>query len=143
MVAFVTSVAVTLLLVAPIPWYANRRPVDARLTWGEAMAAAVYIFLIFFFAYGVVPHQFIQWADAELGWRKDKFFVGPFGVLEALPFVISYSALRDIVVVNIHVVFVAMQLYLWSYWQNRGRREPKPEPVSTYGRPLRREGATT
>jgi len=137
-VAFVVSTLITLLLVAPIPWYAARRPVDARLTWGEAMAAAVYIFFIFFFAYGVVPHQFIQWADAELGWRKDKFLVGPGGVLEAVPFDITYSALRDIMVVNIHVVFVAMHIYLWAYWQNRGKREPAAEPVSTYGRPLRR-----
>jgi len=137
-VAFLTSVVITVLLVAPIPWYANRRAPDARLTWGEAMAASVYIFFIFFFAYGVVPHQFIQWADAELGWRKDRFLTGPFGVLEVVPFDITYSALRDIMVVNIHVVFVGMHIYLWSYWQNRGRREPAPEPVSTYGRPLRK-----
>ena len=62
----------------------------------------------------MVPHQFILWADSDLGWRVDKFLVGPGAILENLPFVIPYSALRDIMVVNIHVVYVIAWVKVWS-----------------------------
>ena len=66
MVAFVISVMISVLLVAPIMVYARRRPIDAELTWGEAMVAATYVFFLLFWVYGVVPHQWLQWADSEL-----------------------------------------------------------------------------
>lgn len=140
MVAFVISVIISILLFGLGVWYMHRRPADRYTTWGEAMAGAVYVFLTLFWIFGVVPHQWIQWADSDLGWRADRFLVGPGEVLDKLPFVIPYSALRDIVVVLIHVVYVAAWLIVWSKWQTRGKVEPVAERVtSDYGRPLMRE----
>ena len=64
-------------MTAAIVWYAKRRPVGTPLTWGEAMVAATYVFLVMFWVYGVVPHQWLAWADNELGWRSDAYLLGP------------------------------------------------------------------
>ena len=87
----------------------KRRKFDRKATWGEAMLGAAYVFAVLFLAFGVVPHQWIDHADKELGWRKDKLVYGPFNILKSdtiggsFPIVISYEAIRDIVVVVIHV----------------------------------------
>ena len=137
MVAFIASVLVSVALFGIGIWYMNRRPVDTKGTWGESMVGAVFVFGTLFWIFGVVPHQWILWADSGLGWRVDKFLVGPGEVLDNLPFVIPYSALRDIMVVNIHVVYVIAWLKVWSMWQSRGKAEPVVETAtSDYGRPL-------
>jgi hypothetical protein len=136
-VAFFASVTISVLLFGVGIWYMNRRPAEQKGTWGESMIGAVYVFGTLFWIFGVVPHQFILWADSELGWTVDRFLVGPGEILDNLPFVIPYSALRDIMVVNIHVVYVVAWLVVWAKWQARGKAEPVVETsTSDYGRPL-------
>src|SRR5438445_795347 len=78
---------------ALVVWYSKRRPVDQPLTWGEAMVAAWVIFLLMFVAYGIMPHQWLTFADNSLHWRKDKLLFGPGEVLHTyLHFTISYEA---------------------------------------------------
>ena len=138
MVAFVTSVLVSIGLIGGGYLYARHRPASSKGTWGEAMVGAVYVFLTLFWCFGVVPHQWILYADSGLGWRVDKFFVGPGAVFENLPFVIPYSAFRDIMVVNINVVYVIAWAKAWKMWQTRGNVEPvaAESVTSDYGRPL-------
>ena len=53
----------------------------------------------------------------------------------------SYEAVRDIVVVLIHVWFFGLIIYLWSKWQKRGDAKPGTEsPPARYGRPLVKKG---
>lgn len=66
MAAFLTSLIILALLMAPVFPLAKRRKVGTPLTWGEAMVASAYVFFIMFWIYGVVPHQWLTWADAEL-----------------------------------------------------------------------------
>lgn len=127
---------------AVIP-YSKRRPVDRKATWGEAMVGSVYVFFAMFLAFGVVPHQFIDHADKELGWRKDKLLNGPFDILQAkanggnFPFTLSYEALRDVIVIVIHVYFIGLMIYLFAYWQKRGEKAASKQiESSSYGRPL-------
>ena len=46
------------------------------------------------------------------------------------------------VVVVIYGVFLGLQIYLWVWWQNRGKRKAVPAlpASSSYGRPLVRKG---
>ena len=138
LVSFFGAIALTL---AVIP-YGNRRPVGKPLSWGEAMIASVYAFGVMFLAFGVAPHQWIDHADKNLGWTKDKIIYGPFGILKPQsaggwnPITLQYEAVRDIVVVLIHVVFFGVFIFLAIWWQKRGNVKPKELPVSTYGRPL-------
>jgi hypothetical protein len=145
--AFLFSFALsTGLALAAIP-YSKRRPKGTPVSWGEAMLAAVYVFFVMFVAFGVVPHQWIDHADRNLGWSKSKIIYGPFDLLKPkglggnFPFTASYEALRDIVAVVLHVWYFGLILYLWGAWQKRGDAKPGTEvATSTYGRPLVRKG---
>lgn len=146
-VAFLTSlIATTVLTLAAIP-YGKRRPRGTPVSWGEAMLGAVYAFGVMFLAFGVVPHQWIDHADKELGWDRTRIVYGPGGILKPQPLggwnpiTLQWEAVRDIVVVLIHVYFFGLLIFIWSWWQKRGERGATPElETSTYGRPLVRKG---
>ena len=140
--AFIFSaIFTTLLSLAVIP-IGKRRKFDRKATRGEAMLGAAYVFAVLFLVFGVVPHQFIDHADKDLGWRKDKLVYGPFDILKpdtvggSFPIMISYEAIRDIIVVVIHVYYIGLMIYLFSWWQKRGEVVTKEVATSTYGRPL-------
>ena len=149
MVAFVGSVVISILMTAAIVGYSKRRPVGTPLSWGEAMFAATYVFLLMFWVYGVVPHQWLAWADNELGWRSDSYLLGPSStstlpVLENLPFNVSKQAVRDIIATLIYGVYLTGQVALFVMWQGRGdaaarKQKAIEERTTAYGRPLARK----
>lgn len=149
--AFTWSWLLTILMMVPILEYARRRPDDGKVTWGEAMLGATYVFFLLFWIYGVVPHQWLVYADNELGWRADKLVVGPTGlgftngeglVAWALPMDITYLVIRDIIAVTIYGLFLAGNIAAWSLWQGRGKVAPTEVEQTRYGRPLVREGVS-
>jgi hypothetical protein len=132
------------LLVLP---YMKRRPKGTPTSWGEAMLAATYVFGLMFIAFGVAPHQFIDHADKELGWTKNLIIYGPGDIFKptalggSFPITMSYEAVRDIVVIVIHLWFFALLIVLWSKWQKRGDATPSTElATSSFGRPLVKKG---
>lgn len=142
LVSFVASIAMTL---AVIP-YGKRRPIGGPTSWGEAMIGATYAFFVMFLAFGVVPHQWIDHADKELGWSRDKLIYGPGGILKPQsvggwnPITLQYEAVRDTVVVILHVIYFALLIWIWVWWQNRGKPKPTAElATSSFGRPLVRK----
>jgi hypothetical protein len=147
MVAFGTSILVTVLMTLGIVWMAKRRPVGTPLTWGEAMAASVYVFFLLFWVYGVVPHLWLAWADNELRWRPDKLLFGPGNILKPqaydgwLPFTITYQTVRDIIATLIYGVMLTGNAAAIVLWQKRGKKATAAVERSEYGRPLVREGA--
>ncbi len=135
MVAFVVSLFFTVLMAGGVVWYARRRPPGTPLTWGEAMLGAVYVFALMFVAYGVVPNQWLLWADNELKWRADRI------LLDTYPITVSYLVLRDLVAVVIYAVLLGGQIAMWAVWQGRGKQRQQAElPTSTFGRPLVKKG---
>ncbi len=152
MVALVLSTVLLVLGTVAVLAYARRRPPGKGLTWGEAMLAAVFVYLLMGLAYGIVPHQWLTYADNELLWRPDKLLVGisSGGVVwgnEAKDLggtgriLINYQAIRDIVASVLYIVFLGGQMYLWSVWQKRGRKKPGDveEARSRFGRPVLRK----
>lgn len=138
MVAFVASLIVGLLaLVVPYTLVSKRRAVGTPLTWGQAMLAAVWSFFNMFWWYGVVPHQWLTWADNELNWRRDKVWNGPGNILGKLPFDMNYLVLRDVLVCAIYGVALGANAALFVAWQKRGKKKPTTDVSrSGYGRPL-------
>jgi hypothetical protein len=135
-VAFVFSVLAMLLACAVIPWYAQRRKPGTSLSWGEANVAALYVFFVMFLAWGIVPHQWLTYADKDLQWRKDKILFGPGDIVDKLPFTVTYEVIRDLIAVGIYGITLGGMIALWAVWQNRGKEKPKEIPTSAYGRPL-------
>ena len=136
MVAFLVALVALVVCVAIIVAYSRRRAPGTPITWGEAMGAAAFVYFTMFLAYGIVPHQWLAWADNELNWRADKILYGPGDIVAKLPFTVTYQVLRDLVAAGLYVVFLGGMVFLWSMWQNRGKTKPAELPVSSYGRPL-------
>lgn len=152
MAALISSIIATVLMVAVCLYVGNKRPIGTPVTWGEAMVAGTWVFAIMLLAYGIVPHQWLNYADNELLWRPDKLLVGisSGGVVWGTDaqdlggtgrILINYQAIRDIVATVIYVVGLGGQMYLWSVWQKRGRKKPGDveEARSRFGRPVLRK----
>ena len=141
MIAFAASVIVSLLGSVAIVLYSKRRAPGQYLSWGEAMAAACFAFLMFNLWYGVVPHQWITLADNEWGWRSDRILFGPFDIFEPnrfLPVTISYLTLRDLIVTVIYGFALGLHIWHWAQWQDRAKPKTEVVPTTDYGRPLAR-----
>ncbi|MEM1334950.1 MAG: hypothetical protein AAGG08_15990 [Actinomycetota bacterium] len=140
--AFLVSLIASVILSMLIVLYGKRRPVGKPVSWGEAMAGSTYVFFTLFVCYGIMPHQFITHADADLAWTKDKLIFGPAGILKPesqggwLPLTLQYEAIRDTVVVLLHAMFFALHIWIAVWWQKRGEVKAKELPTSSYGRPL-------
>ncbi len=144
-VAFLFSLIVTTAMTLVAIPYGKRRPKGTPFSWGEAMLGSTYAFGVMFLAFGVVPHQWIDHADKELGWDRTNIIYGPFDLLKPEPLggwnpiTLQYEAIRDIVVVIIHVYFFGLLIFIWNWWQKRGDDVAKELPTSSYGRPLVRK----
>ena len=144
MIAFATSLLLALACNGAVLLYSKRRAPGAPLSWGEAMAAAIFAWVVFNLWYGVVPHQWITLADSQWNWRSDRIVSGPWGIFEAnkiLPFTISYQVLRDLVVTLIYGAGLSLHVFHWVQWNNRSKPKAEVTPATTtYGRPLARKG---
>jgi hypothetical protein len=117
------------------------RSPDRVTTWAEAMIGAVVVFTLMTLAYGVIPHEWLTFANAYLNMSNDRFVSWPLERLVKLP----YSALRDIVATLIYVVAIGANLVLFSKWQTRltpAPAAPEGEVVTTirtsrFGRPVK------
>ena len=148
MVAFIASLIITGAMVAVILLVARRRAPGTPMTWGEAFLAGTFVFGLLFMLYGVVPHQWLAWADNELGWRPDSFGIPtPFGRLfeDGLEFggrgrvLITAQTVRDVIAAGIYIVGLGLNFAIWLWWQKRGQKAATPQiETSAYGRPLLR-----
>ena len=140
MVALLVSLAITAVMVGVVVLFARRRAPGAPLTWGEAFVAGTFVFALMLMLYGIVPNQWLLWADNELGWRSDKLFLGEDGINFGGRgrILISYQVFRDVIAAGIYVVFLGAQFYVWTWWQKRGRRAAAAGELgsSAYGRPI-------
>ena len=125
----------------------RRRPPGTPVTWGEAFVGGTFIFALFVLAYGIIPHQWLTFADNQLLWRADKLMIGISGDGVKLGaaakglggtgrIIVNAQAVRDIIAALIYIVFLVIQVMLWSAWQKRGRKAPEVELSSRFGRPV-------
>jgi hypothetical protein len=142
-IAFATVLLLALLGDYAIVAYGKRRQPGKFLSWGEAMAASMFVFLLMLWWYGVVPHQWITLADNEWGWRADRIFVGPGNLFEPdrfLPFTVTYVVLRDFITLAIYGAALTLHVFHFVSWQNRSKAKPAAVvPTTAYGRPLARK----
>ena len=132
----------------------RRRPPGTPLTWGEALMGATFVFGIMLVGYGVVPNEWLKWADNQLLWRPDRIwfalstkwpviYTGANAATEAAAgrgrIIVSFQALRDIIAATIYILMLVAQVWLWVAFQKRGRPAAtgaEVERTSMFGRPL-------
>ena len=110
-------------------WLVRRPKPELPPTWAQSMLGAMAVFGLFLLIYGVVPHEWLTWADSSLGLREDKILFDT-GAIE-----FSGRALRDIVATLIYIVFLVINTWMWIAWQKRGTAKPKPAPVAATPEP--------
>lgn len=140
-------IAVLLVVVAPVATVGGFligntvRTEAGDTTWAMAMVGAVLVFAWMLLAYAIVPDAWIQYADAKLQWTRDQLAYGS-PAKDAIPFNVSYQALRDIVAVGIYAALGVANLVLIIQWQKRFVVKPAkaegevPAKRSRFGRPL-------
>lgn len=137
-VAFTGSLLATFAMAGVVVWYAKRRPVGTPLTWGEAMVASIFVTFALFWAFGVVPHQWLTYAEGPLAMRSDAILAGPgsTGIAQWSPIMISKATVSDLVCVHLYVFAFIGTIALWAVWQGRGEKVKDEVERSAYGRPL-------
>jgi len=158
--AVITSLQRTIILAALAALAAHifmlvlsRKPRDPEraATWAECFAGAVGVFALFALAYAIVPHEWLEFANKQLGWGDNAKFIFTsdddiLGLINIhYPFSMDFPALRDVVVTGIYAQFLVLNVWLWVKWQKRHEVKASPEGAETaperrsrFGRPLRR-----
>ncbi|MBA3268637.1 MAG: hypothetical protein H0T70_10335 [Acidimicrobiia bacterium] len=124
------------LLAIALAAVASRDPrsPDQRTTWVEAMTGSLAVFALFILVYGIVPHEWLTFANSYLNMSSDRFIEWPpwpFYDTVKLPF----SAIRDTVAALIYGVAIGANVMLWVKWQER--LTPAPEPAEGVAAPAR------
>ena len=136
---FFISLLLCLISFAIFMWLVRRPKSELPPTWAQSMLGATAVFWLFLLIYGIVPHEWLTWADSSLGLREDKILIDTW----AIDF--SGRALRDIVATVIYIAGLAVNTWMWIAWQKRGSAKPKPaaaaatpEPAGTsaFSRPV-------
>jgi len=150
---FFVSVFIFIAGIAIIFWVGRRRPPGTPLTWGEAMIGSTFVFGLLLLGYGVVPNEWLKWADNQLLWRPDRIwfsistkwpviFTGANAATEAAAgrgrIIVSFQALRDIIAATIYIMMLVAQVWLWISFQKRGQKAATTEVARTsmFGRPV-------
>ena len=139
----------TLLLVGGclVAFSMTRRPKSAEpTTWAQAVLGAVLVYALMTLAYGVVPHEWLNFASAKMHWGEDSFFFHE-GII---PFEMNRRAGADIGATLIYVVAIVVQVRLSARWQKRPVAEAseasepeggkKVRRISVFGRPVTTQG---
>lgn len=113
---------------------------NKTLTWSRAMLGALLFTGLMFIIFAIVPNQMLTLFQGPLGWGGDTFFTIPAFLVLGNEISISYSAVKDMIVAGYVTTMLIVLPVVMYQWQERSKKKasaPPPEPVSTYGRPLR------
>jgi hypothetical protein len=125
------------------------QPADYKASWGECFLGAVAVFALMSLAYGVIPHEWLTYANGYLKWGDTSKYIFRSGQDMLFfpwhwPFNLDYPALRDIVVTMIYGAMLGLNIALFVMWQKRNVVAEKPADDATpakrsrFGRPVRR-----
>jgi len=113
---------------------------NKRLTWARAMIGALLFTSLMFIIFAVIPNQMLDVFQSTLEWTPQKIVLTiPPALLLGNDISISYAALKDMIVAGYVTTALIVVPVAMAYWQGRQMKkdDPKPEPISKYGRPLK------
>lgn len=128
--------ATTLALVGALFLWVLNQP----LTWARAAVAAFITWIALVFFFGIVPSEWLNYAQTDLDWSSQRVAVSiPPALMLGNQVDISWAAIKDAISGGYHIVMlgVAAVLALEIQKMREGRpAEERVEKVSPYGRPL-------
>ncbi|MFQ5522927.1 MAG: hypothetical protein ACE5F5_05050 [Acidimicrobiia bacterium] len=126
---------------AAVLWLLNQ-----TLTWSRAAFAAFLAWIALVFYFGIVPSEWLNFAQTDLEWSSQTVaFTIPSWLVLGNEVGISFGAIKDAISGGYHIVMLgvgavfAIQIQRLS--EGRPASAAKPEPKSPYGRPLVKGGS--
>lgn len=119
---------------------------NQRMTWARATIAAFIAWIALVFYFGMVPSEWLTYAQTDLDWSSQRvaFTVPPFLVL-GNEVDISWAAIKDAISGGYHIVMLGVAAVLAIEIQKMKEGRPAAaQPVekrSPYGRPLVKGGS--
>jgi hypothetical protein len=119
---------------------------NQKMTWARAVFAAFVTWLELVVIFGMVPSEWLNFAQTDLDWSSQRFAltIPPFLVL-GNEMRISYAVIKDSISMGYHLVMLGAGAVFALQLQRMRQAPPpsaeKPEARSPYGRPLMKGGA--
>ena len=116
---------------------------EKTMTWARAMIGSLLFTSLMFIIFAIVPNQMLTLFQSTLEWTPQKIFLTvPPALVLGNELSISAAAAKDMIVAGyVTTMLIVIPIAMYQ-WQKRAEKkdEPKPEPVSNYGRPMRVQG---
>jgi hypothetical protein len=125
-----------LVIGALFVWVLNQ-----RMTWARALFAAVIAWVELVIIFGMVPSEWLNYAQTDLNWSSQRvaLIIPPVLVL-GNEVELSYAAIKDSISMGYHIVMLVAAavfvLQLQKMKQGRPASAEREAPTSPYGRPL-------
>jgi fumarate reductase subunit D len=110
-----------------------RRPKTSTepATWAQSIVGALLVWVMMVLAYGTIPHEWLNFGNAYLNFNKATFVARHDQLASHIPpFDITRAVIVDGVAALMYVVFIGVQIYLFSAWQKRKVAEPAAVAVA-------------
>ncbi len=112
---------------------------EKQMTWARANIGALVITLQMILYFGMIPNEWLGLTQGPLEWTSQRVaFEIPSWLVLNNEVAVSYGAIKDAVSGGYSATMlgaVLVGMYKYQEWKKAGP-QAKPQPVSTYGRPL-------
>lgn len=113
---------------------------NQKMTWARATIAAFIAWLALVFFFGMVPSEWLNFAQTDLEWGNEPALTIPPFLVLGNELALSYAALKDAISMGYHIVMLGVGAVLALEIQKMKEGRPahkQPEALkSPYGRPL-------
>lgn len=117
---------------------------NQKMTWTRATIAAFIAWIALVFYFGMVPSEWLNFAQTDLEWGNNVAFTIPAVLVLGNTVDISYAAIKDAISGGYHIamlgVAAVLTLEIQKIKEGRPAEAAPVEPKSPYGRPLVKGG---
>ena len=94
-------------------------------TWAQTILGAMFVWFMFALGYGVIPHEWLTFANSYLNFDSSTFLVHRGQLVHNLPpFDITRDKVADSVAAVIYVIVLGLNIAFFAAWQKRKVAEP-------------------
>ncbi len=116
---------------------------DQEMTWARANIGALLFTTEMIIVFGIVPNEWLGLTQGTFEWTSQRVaFEIPSWLMLNNEVAVSYGAIKDAVSGGYSATMLGVLLvgvYQYQEWKKKAKT-PKPQPVSTYGRPVVKGG---